>query len=122
MRFKKYLKESLSKSQKEIDFALEHYPFSDIDIPRSISVTGVRYLFSQLQDMEQLFEIDRYNNAIYYYGNDYEAILEKLGFMILENFEKHPEKLTTKNYEDMLDYKEKCDVDDDEDDEWDDEE
>ena len=38
---KKYLKESLSKSQKEIDFALEHYPFSDIDIPRSISVTGV---------------------------------------------------------------------------------
>lgn len=32
MRFKKYLKESLSKSQKEIDFALEHYPFSDIDI------------------------------------------------------------------------------------------
>lgn len=41
MKFKKYLKESLSKSQKEINFALEHYPFSDIDIPRSISVTGV---------------------------------------------------------------------------------
>lgn len=87
---------------------------------------AVRYLFSQLQDMEQLFEIDRYDNAIYYYGNNYEAILEKLGFMILENFEKHPEKFTAKNYEDMWDYKEKCDVDvDDEDedeDDWDDDE
>lgn len=85
---------------------------------------AVRYLFSQLQDMEQLFEIDRYDNAIYYCGNNYEAILEKLGFMILENFEKHPEKFTAKNYEDMWDYKEKCDVDDEDEDEddWDDDE
>lgn len=84
---------------------------------------AVRYLFSQLRDMKQLFEINRYDNAIYYNGNDYEAILEKLGFMILEHFKKHPEKFTAKNYEDMWDYKEKCDVDaDDEDeDDWDDE-
>ena len=82
---------------------------------------AVRYLFSQLQGMEQLFEIDRYDNAIYYYGNDYEAILEKLGFMILENFKKHPEKFTAKNYEDMWDYKEKCDVDADDEDEDEDE-
>lgn len=82
---------------------------------------AVRYLFSQLQDMEQLFEIDRYDNAIYYYGNDYEAILEKLGFMILEHFKKHPEKFTAKNYEDMWDYKEKCDVDADDEDEDEDE-
>ena len=82
---------------------------------------AVRYLFSQLQDMEQLFEIDRYDNAIYYYGNDYEAILEKLGFMILEHFEKHPEKFTAKNHEDMWDYEEKCnvDIDDEDEDDWD---
>lgn len=78
---------------------------------------AVRYLFSQLQDMKQLFEINRYDNAIYYNGNDYETILEKLGFMILEHFKKHPEKFTAKNYEDMWDYKEKCDVDADDEDE-----
>ena len=65
---------------------------------------AVRFLFSQLPSIKQFFEINYYDKSLYFIDYDYETILNKIGTMILDNFEKHPELFTETNYFDMWNF------------------
>ena len=65
---------------------------------------AVRFLFSQLPSIKQFFEINYYDKSLYYIDYDYETILNKIGFMILDHFENHPELFTQINYFDMWNF------------------
>ena len=66
---------------------------------------ALRYLFSQLPSIKHFFEINYYDKSIECIEDfDYETILNKIGFMILEHFEKRPELFTLTNFNDMLNF------------------
>lgn len=65
---------------------------------------ALRYLFSQLPSIKRFFEINHYDKSIDFFDYDYETILNKICFMILEHFEKHPELFTLTNFNDMLNF------------------
>ena len=66
---------------------------------------ALRYLFSQLPSIKHFFEINYYDKSIEYTEDyDYETILNKIGFMILDHFEKRPELFTLTNFDDMLNF------------------
>ena len=65
---------------------------------------AVRFLFSQLPSIKQFFEINYYDKSIDFFDYDYETILNKIGFIILDNFEKQPELFTQINYYDMWNF------------------
>lgn len=65
---------------------------------------ALRYLFSQLPSIKRFFEINHYDKSIDFFDYDYETILNKIGFMILDHFEKHPELFTLTNFNDMLNF------------------
>ena len=65
---------------------------------------ALRFLFSQLPSIKQFFEINYYDKSIDYRDYDYETILNKIGFMILDHFEKHPELFTETNYFNMWNF------------------
>ena len=72
---------------------------------------ALRFLFSQLPSIKQFFEINYNDKSLYYIDYDYETILNKIGFIILDNFEKHPELFTETNYFDMWNFAEDSDRD-----------
>ena len=65
---------------------------------------ALRFLFSQLPSIKQFFEINYYDKSLYFIDYDYETILNKIGFMILDHFEKHPELFTQINFFDMWNF------------------
>ena len=65
---------------------------------------ALRYLFSQLPSTKRFFEINHYDKSIDFFDYDYETILNKIGFMILDHFEKRPELFTLTNFNDMLNF------------------
>ena len=65
---------------------------------------ALRYLFSQLPSIKHFFEINYYDKSIDFFDYDYETILNKIGFMILDHFEKRPELFTLTNFDDMLNF------------------
>ena len=67
--------------------------------------TALRYLFSQLPSIKHFFEINYYDKSIECIEDfDYETILNKIGFMILDHFEKRPELFIETNFNDMLNF------------------
>ena len=65
---------------------------------------ALRFLFSQLPSIKQFFEINYYDKSLYFIDYDYETILNKIGFIILDHFEKQPELFTQINYYDMWNF------------------
>ena len=65
---------------------------------------ALRYLFSQLPSIKRFFEINHYDKSIDFFDYDYETILNKIGFMILDHFEKRPELFALTNFNDMLNF------------------
>lgn len=65
---------------------------------------ALRYLFSQLPSTKRFFEINHYDKSIDFFDYDYETILNKIGFMILDHFEKRPELFTLTNFNDMWNF------------------
>jgi len=73
---------------------------------------ALRFLFSQLPSIKQFFEINYYDKSLEYTEDyDYETILNKIGFIILDNFEKQPELFTQINNYDMWNFAEDSDRD-----------
>ena len=81
------------------------------DYGRETVNPALRYLFSQLPTIKQFFEIDYYDKSICYIDYDYETILNKIGFIILDHFEKYPKLFTETNFHDMWNFAEKSDRD-----------
>lgn len=65
---------------------------------------ALRFLFSQLPSIKQFFEINYYDKSLYFIDYDYETILNKIGFMILDHFEEQPELFTQINFYDMWNF------------------
>lgn len=65
---------------------------------------ALRFLFSQLPSIKQFFEINYYDKSLYFIDYDYETILNKIGFIILDHFEEQPELFTQINFYDMWNF------------------
>ena len=66
---------------------------------------ALRYLFSHLPSIKHFFEINYYDKSLECIEDfDYETILNKIGFIILDHFEEQPELFTQINYYDMWNF------------------
>lgn len=65
---------------------------------------ALRFLFTMMPSIKQFFEINYYDKSLYFIDYDYETILNKIGFMILDHFEEQPELFEQINYYDMWNF------------------
>ena len=65
---------------------------------------ALRFLFTMMPSIKQFFEINYYDKSLYYIDYDYETILNKIGFIILDHFEEQPELFEQINYYDMWNF------------------
>ncbi len=65
---------------------------------------ALRFLFTMMPSIKQFFEINYYDKSLYYIDYDYETILNKIGFIILDHFEEQPELFTQINYYDTWNF------------------
>ena len=65
---------------------------------------ALRFLFTMMPSIKQFFEINYYDKSLYFIDYDYETILNKIGFIILDHFEEQPELFTQINFYDMWNF------------------
>lgn len=65
---------------------------------------ALRFLFTMMPSIKQFFEINYYDKSLYFIDYDYETILNKIGFIILDHFEEQPELFAQINYYDMWNF------------------
>ena len=65
---------------------------------------ALRFLFTMMPSIKQFFEINYYDKSLYFIDYDYETILNKIGFIILDHFEEQPELFEQINFYDMWNF------------------